>query len=286
MKKIISIITMLCAILSLTACGGEDVTDSGRLQVYTSFYAMYDITREIAGDKADVYSMCPVGAEPHDYEPKTTDMAKLTEADVFVYNGGGMESWAEKSADTLKDVKTVCVSDNIEKLENSDPHSWLYPINAIKAAESIKNALIECDQENSAAYEMNYSSFKTKAEKLDANYRSVSALSERKDLVVAHEAYGYLCDAYGFNQISVESVQGEEPSPKRMAEIITYMQENNIAYICAEELTSSKAVEAIAAETEAEIVTLNPFEGDTNDRSYFEVMNENLSVIEKVLRGN
>ncbi|MDO5397914.1 MAG: zinc ABC transporter substrate-binding protein [bacterium] len=285
MKKIISIIAMLCTTLSLTACsGGETVSDSGRRQVYTSFYAMYDLTSEIAGDKADVYSMCPVGTEPHDYEPKTTDMAKLTEADIFVYNGGGMESWAEKSSDTLKDVKTVCVSDHIEKLENSDPHSWLYPINALKAAEAIKNALAECDPNNSAAYEVNYEGFKTKAEELDAKYRSMSAAAVKKDIVVAHEAYGYLCDAYGLNQIAVESVQGGEPSPTRMAEIISYMRENNIGYICAEELASSKAVETIAAETGAETVTLNPFEGDTGGKGYFEVMNENLEVIEKILK--
>lgn len=284
MKKIISIIAMLCIALSLTSCSSnEAVSDSEKLQVYTSFYAMYDLTREIAGGNADVYSMCPVGAEPHDYEPKTTDMAKLTEADVFVYNGGGMEAWAEKSADTLKNVKTICVSEHIEKLENSDPHSWLYPMNALKAAEAIKNALTERDPENSAAYEMNYEGFKTKAEELDAKYRSMSDSSAKKDLVVAHEAYGYLCDAYGLNQIAVESVQGGEPSPTRMAEIISHMRENNIGYICAEKLTSSKAVETIAAETGAETVTLNPFEGDTEDKSYFTVMEENLEVMTKIL---
>lgn len=282
MKKIISIITIICTAFSLASCSGKDT--SGKLQVYTSFYAMYDLTREIAGDKVEVYSMCPVGTEPHEYEPKTTDMARLTEADIFVYNGGGMESWAEKSADTLKNVKTVCASEHIEKLENSDPHSWLYPMNALKTAEAVKDALTECDPENSAAYEMNYEGFKAKAEELDAKYRSMSAAAARKDIVVAHEAYGYLCDAYGLNQIAVESIQGGEPSPTRMAEIISLMRSNNIGYICAEELASSKAVETIAAETGAETVTLNPFEGDTDGKSYFEVMNENLEVMSKILK--
>ena len=68
-----------------------------------------------------------------------------------------------------------------------------------------------------------------------------------------------------------------------MAEIINLMREKNIGYICAEELTSSKTVETIAAETGAEVAELNPFEGDTEDRSYFEIMEENLEVLKKIL---
>lgn len=283
MKKIISIITLICVTLCLSACGGGTAGTTEKPQVYTSFYAMYDFAREIAGDKADVYSMCPVGTEPHDYEPKTTDMAKLTEADVFVYNGGGMEAWAQKAADTLKNVKLVCASENIEKLDNSDPHIWLYPMNALKEAEAIKNALVECDSENSGAYEANFDSFKNRITELDSEYRTVTESAAKKDIVVAHEAYGYLCNAYGLNQIAVESVNGAEPSTTRMAEIINLMREKNIGYICAEELTSSKTVETIAAETGAEVAELNPFEGDTEDRSYFEIMEENLEVLKKIL---
>ena len=283
MKKIISSAVLGCMVMGLTACGGTKTADNDKLQVYTSFYAMYDITREIAGDKADVYSMCPVGTEPHDYEPKTTDMAKLTEADVFIYNGGGMESWAEKAAATLKDVTVVAASDSVDKQENSDPHIWLYPMNALKEAEAVKNALSEKDAGNSGTYEANYEVFKNKINELDAKYKAMAETSANKDIVVAHEAYGYLCTAYGLNQIAVESVQGGEPSPTRMAEIVNIMKEKNIKYICAEELESSKAVETIANETGAETVDLNPFEGDTEDRSYFEVMEDNLEVLKKIL---
>lgn len=283
MKKIVSAAVIGAMVMGLTACGGSKTADNDKLQVYTSFYAMYDIAREIAGDKADVYSMCPVGTEPHDYEPKTTDMAKLTEADVFIYNGGGMESWAQKAASTLKNVRVVAASDAVEKQENSDPHIWLYPMNALKEAEEVKNALVEKDAGNSEAYEANYEAFRDKIYELDTQYRDMAENSKNKDIVVAHEAYGYLCTAYGLNQIAVESVQGGEPSPTRMAEIVNLMKEKDIKYICAEELESSKAVEAIAKETGAEIVDLNPFEGDTENRSYFDVMKENLEVLTKIL---
>ena len=212
-------------------------------------------------------------------------MARLSEADIFIYNGGGMESWAKKTADTLKGVTVVCTSDSVEAAEDSDPHIWLDPMNAVRQAETIKNAFAESDPANSMSYEANYNTFKDNAELLDAEYKRMVQSAVHRDIVVAHEAYGYLCKAYGLNQIAIENSQGGEPSPTRMSEIINYMRDNGIGYICGEELESTKTVEAIAAETGAEIVMLNPFEGDENGKDYFEVMRENLEVLSRILKG-
>lgn len=284
MKKILTLIISL-VMLCCTACSNTTQTkEDDKLQVYTSFYAMYDIARQIGGDKAEVYLMCPVGTEPHDYEPKTTDIAKLSEADVFVYNGGGMESWAEKVVSSLKDVKVVCASDGVEKAQNSDPHIWLNPNNAVKEAENILNAFSESDPENKAFYETNFNSFKDKAAELDKEYKAVSETAAVKDIIVAHAAYGYLCQAYGFEQIAVENAQSTEPSPARMAEIVDIIKEKGIKYICSEELESAKMIQAIADETGVGVVTLNPFEGDKDNKDYFTVMHENLDVL-KVIFG-
>jgi zinc transport system substrate-binding protein len=244
---------------------------------------MYDFARQIGGDEVDVYSMCPVGTEPHDYEPKTTDMAKLSESDVFIYNGHGMESWAEKTASTLKNVKVVCASEGIDADNKNDPHIWLDPENALKEAENIKNAFVEADSSHSEIYEKNYRVFEEKIKELDEEYSSVISGKENKTVVVAHSAYGYLCDAYGLEQIAVENSQGEEPSPTRMAEIVDIMREKGIKHICAEELESSKVIESIANETGASISTLNPFEGDIEAKDYFEVMRNNLEVLKEIL---
>ena len=99
--------------------------------------------RACPGDKADVYLLCPVGSEPHDFEPKTSDMAKLSKADVFIYNGMGMESWAEKTVQSLKTdtLSVVEASKNIPYVtENEDAHVWLDPENAIYEMKNIKDA--------------------------------------------------------------------------------------------------------------------------------------------------
>ena len=114
MKKILPLIATLSLLLSACENVSEKSADSDKISVYTSFYAMYDFAKTIGGDKADVKVLCPVGTEPHDYEPTAADMAKLSQADVFIYNGMGMEHWTESIEDTLKDMASYCVMTLIE----------------------------------------------------------------------------------------------------------------------------------------------------------------------------
>lgn len=273
---------MLAALFVLASCAKADI-DPNKLQVYTSFYAMDDLARQIGGDKIQTHLMCPVGTEPHDYEPKTSDMAKLSEGDVFIYNGAGMEAWAPKAAGTQKNVRAVCASDGVSLIDGSDPHIWLDPKNALKQAENIKNAFAECDSENKYYYEENFRKFSETITALDSEYKAVIEKAQYREIVTAHAAYGYLCSAYGLEQIAIENAQGGEPSPAAMAQIIDTVKEKGIRYICAEELASDKLVQTVAQATGAEIVTLNPFEGDTEGRGYEEIMRANLEVLKKIL---
>lgn len=111
MKKIIKLIPlMLILVLALTSCQ-KNAENSGKPKVYTSFYAMYDFAKTIGGDDIDLTNIVPTGTEPHDFEPTASDMAKLSEADIFIYNGVGMESWADKIIETLpQNVKVICTS--------------------------------------------------------------------------------------------------------------------------------------------------------------------------------
>lgn len=95
-----------------------------KLKVKTSFYPMYEFTRQVAGDLAEVENLVPAGVEPHDWEPSPQDMAAITDADVFVYNGAGMESWAEQVLDSAagQHVLVIEASKGLEIMEGT-PHS-------------------------------------------------------------------------------------------------------------------------------------------------------------------
>jgi len=171
-----------------------------------------------------------------------------------------------------------------------DPHVWLNPINAKKEMENIKNALVNADPANKNYYENNYEKYLKEFDLLDKEYKDMVSKITKKDIVVAHEAFGYLCNAYGLNQVAIEGLNAEsEPSPGRMAEIVDFVKKNKVKYIFFEELVSPKVAQVIAKESGAKTSVLNPLEGlmeeDINQgKEYFSVMRDNLSALREALK--
>lgn len=296
----------------LTGCGtqpADTAADDGRLRVLTSFYPMYDFACKIGGDCIDVINMVPSGTEPHDWEPSTNDLKNLEKADVFIYNGADMEPWADdllvSRSDTLHVVEA---SENVELRTTDgehehahehegadhhhgdfDPHVWLDPENAKIEMEAIRDALCAADPENSTVFQSNYEKYAAELDALDAEFREKLAPLPSRTIVVAHEAFGYLCDAYGLTQVGIEGLSPDsEPDPGRMAEVIDFVREHSISTIFFEELVSPKVAEAIASETGAQAKMLSPLEGLSDEQAaagadYFSVMHDNLAALMEAL---
>jgi zinc transport system substrate-binding protein len=304
-KVLSGIASLLIGTSFFTGCGSKSIdkksdSEGKKLSVYTSFYAMYDLTKKIGGDKVDVSNLVPAGTEPHDWEPSTSDMVNLEKADVLVYNGAGMEHWLDKVSKTLKNDKLVKVeaSKNVKLMDNPDkdeadlkydPHVWLNPMNAKEEMKAIKDALVKADPSNKDYYESNYEDNAKKLDALDKEFKDASVNFKKKDIVVAHQAFGYICNAYGLNQVAIEGLQADaEPTAAKMAEIAEFAKKNDVKYIFYEELISPKVSEAIAKEVGAKTEVLNPLEGleeqDIKDgKEYFSVMRDNLEILKKAL---
>lgn len=296
----------------LTGCGtqpADTAAGDGRLRVLTSFYPMYDFACKIGGDCIDVTNMVPSGTEPHDWEPSTNDLKNLEKADVFIYNGADMEPWADdllvSRSDTLRVVEA---SENVELRTTDgehehahehegadhhhgdfDPHVWLDPENAKIEMEAIRDALCAADPENSTVFQSNYEKYAAELDALDAEFREKLSSLPNRTIVVAHEAFGYLCDAYGLTQVGIEGLSPDsEPDPGRMAEVIDFVREHSISTIFFEELVSPKVAEAIASETGAQAKMLSPLEGLSDEQAaagadYFSVMHDNLAALMEAL---
>lgn len=322
MKKIWSILLMgSLALLLLAGCSQTEKPNAdgnhsqdGKLSVYASFYPMYDFASKIGGDKAKVVTMVPAGTEPHDWEPTAADITGLEKADVFVYNGAGMEHWAQDVLESLqnKDLIAVETSKGItlreghhededehedeEKDEDKhedkeyDPHVWLNPVNAKKQMENIKDAFVKADPDNKDYYEANYAQYAADFEALDKEFKDTLSALPKKDIIVSHEAFGYLCAAYGLNQIGIEGLSPDsEPDPARMAEIIEFAKEHDVKVIFFEELVSPKVAKTIADNVGAETAVLNPIEGLSDEQKaagddYFAVMRQNLKELKAALQ--
>ncbi len=139
-------------------------------------------------------------------------------------------------------------------------------------------------------YENNYDKYAQEFDKLDKEYKDTLKPLSNKDIVVSHEAFGYLCDAYGLNQVGIEDVSPDsEPDPARMSEIIEFVKKNKVKVIFFEELVSPKVAKTIADATGAKTDILNPIEGlngkeKSSSEDYFSVMRKNLESLKVALQ--
>lgn len=296
-------------------------SQSEKLSVYTSFYPMYDFAAKIGGDKITPVNMVPAGMEPHDWEPSAADITGLEKADVFVYNGAGMEHWVEDVLESLQNKALIAVEaskditlreghhkhDHEDEHEDEgkeheeeeehghegaeyDPHTWLSPLNAKKQMETIKDAFVQADPDNKDYYEANYVKYAADLDGLDKEFKDTLAPLPKKDIIVSHEAFGYLCGAYGLNQIGIEGLAPDsEPDPARMAEVIEFAKEHEVKVIFFEELVSPKVAETIAKATGAKTAVLSPIEGLSDEQQaagddYLAVMRQNLEALKAALQ--
>ncbi len=311
------IASMLAGCASPQTASQQDDQGSRKLHVVASFYPLYDFAQKIGGDRVTVTNLVPAGTEPHDWEPSTADMKTIESANVFVYNGAGMEHWTHDVLHSIqnKHLVSVAASDGIALLPAAsedehdhghaddhahehgedadhgryDPHVWLAPENAKQEMKNIRDALVQADPDGKDVYEANYQTWSEKLDDLHKAYETKLSLVPRKTIVVSHQAFGYLCDAYGLTQMPIEGMEADaEPNAKDMARIVDFVKANNVSVIFSEELVSPKIAQAIADASGASCEQLNPLEGLTQEQidagqDYVSVMTENLDKLVKAL---
>lgn len=277
-------------LLSLTACSNPSSND--KLQIFTSFFVMEDLVKKVGGDFVSVESIVPTGSEIHEYEPTTGDIVKLSHADMFVYNGAGLEHFVHDMESAIDNPNLVYVEashglDLISTEEGDDPHTWLSPVNAKMELANIKSALIDLDPVHASYYASRYDVFAAKFDELNEQFDVLLTPGAGKYLVTAHAAFGYLAREYDLLALPIGGHDAEEePSQQDIANVINIVNQNNIRYIYAETLTADNAVLTVVSETEAELAILNPLEGLTSEEiiagdDYLSVMKDNLIAIAK-----
>lgn len=287
--------------------------DDGKLKIITTFYPMYEFTKNIVGDRADVELLIPSTIEPHDWEPTPKDISNIQNADLFVYNSDEMETWvADIEASINNDkVSIVEASKGIELIEaaeeeehahdhdeeahehehshDADPHVWLSPVLAQQEVQTITDAIVKADPENKEYYKTESNEYIEELKALDEKYRTELAKKTTNEFITQHTAFSYLAKEYGLVQVPISGISpSEEPSAAKLAELKSYAQDHKIKVIYFEELTSSKVADTLAKELGADTEVLNALEGLSDDQqnageNYITVMEENLEQLKKSL---
>ena len=286
--------------LAFSGCGSQtpakqDTTE--KIKVVASFDAMKEITQAIGGNKVDVTTIIPEGIEPHDYELKTSDVQKLQEAKLFVYNGLGMEAWADKAIQTASadNLMSVALAEHVQPIELTDPeeieehgaydpHAWLGLTSAKEEASAVKDALIKISPEDKEYFEKNYMAFADEIDKMQEEYMKKVANATRKEIVTGHAAFGYLCRDLGIAQESVEDVFASgEPSAQKLAELTDFCKAHNVKVIFTEDLVSPAVSETLAKEAGAKAEAIHTIESAEDGMTYLARMKDNLNKIAEAL---
>jgi zinc transport system substrate-binding protein len=286
MKKIVFVL----ALIGITIATGSAAQE--KIHIVTSFYLPFDFTKHIGGDRVRLTNLVQAGAEPHDYEPTPKDIQTIESAQVFIYNGAGFESWVPRTLASVKNKDKLIVVETSKGLllrkapddEEEfafDPHAWLDPILVKEMGKNIAVGLTQAESAGKSIYETNLKNFQSKLDELDAQIKKGLSKCKHKALIISHQFFDYFGARYNLQIESLSGLEPGEPTPKRLTELIKFGKEKGLKYIFAEPLSESKAIETLARELGAKILTLDPIEGLTEEEekagaNYLSLMSENL----------
>jgi zinc transport system substrate-binding protein len=272
---------ILLGVLALAgaACGGDSEPEgSDRRDVVAAFYPLAFAAEEIGGAEVRVRNLTPPGTEPHDVELSARDVQRVRKADVVLYLGSGFQPALEDAARDARGTEIDLLSGL--SLRGNDPHVWLDPVRYAQVVRRIGRTLGLQDEAAELAGRLTA---------LDAEFRRGLARCERHELVTSHEAFGYLADRYGLEQIGIVGLEPEaEPSARELESVVELVRERGITTIFFETLVSPRLAETVAREAGALTAVLNPLEGLTPGESergddYFSVMRSNLAALRRGL---
>ena len=266
-----------------------------KIKVITTLFPLYDMAKNIGGDKAEVSLLLPPGVEAHSFEPKPSDLLKINRADVFIYTGKFMEPWAERiiKAITNKNLIVVDSSQGIKMIPgvfhdadeppgSYDPHIWLDFDNAKIIVKNISQAL-EAKTSRKDFLEQRANEYSSKLTELDSAYKTgLAACKCREIFYGGHYAFGYLAHRYGLKYTAAQGFAPDaEPTARDLAKIVEQIKKDKIKYIFYEELTSPRIAETISHETNTRMLLLNAAHNLTRDQfdrgvSFFDILKNDL----------
>ena len=279
------------AALTFSGCSADDTqpTEKDTLQVVAAFYPLEFLADRIGDDDVSVTSMTPSGADAHDVELSPQQVAEIQGADLVLYVKGfqpAMDTAVEQQAkETSLDLGAGLerLYEESEHGKNQiDPHVWLDPLNMIKMSEELTQRLVELDPNNQVDFETHQDRLDSHLESVDQAWSDGTAECESRDLVVSHEAFGYLAKQYDLTQIGISGLTPEtEPSPARVAEMAEIAKREDVTTIYYESSVDPQVAETIANEAGIKAAVLDPLATLSGDDSgdYLSIMLENLAAV-------
>jgi len=309
---------LLAAVTPLLNVPQSAAQPTTRLRVVTSIVVLADLITQVGGDRVDVVTLVPPGADPHTYQPTPLDVQRVLDSRVAIWNGLGFEEQAEQlvAAQAIPNLVVATLSDSIEPIaelpeghegETADehaahageaeeegdehaegnPHLWLDPTLAMRYVETIRDTLAQADPANAATYQQNASAYLAQLAELDAwALQEVAQIPpDRRRLVTFHDAFPYMARHFGLDVVGVVlRSPGREPSAQEIAALVTEMRTYGIPAVYAEPQFNARILELAARDAGVQVRRLYSDSFDDQVRSYVELMRYNVTSLVEGLR--
>ncbi len=284
--KIISFkFSLLCILFYVPFCAG-----AGKPTVFVSIVPQKYFVQQISKDLVNVEVMVQPGASPATYEPKPSQMTKLSSCAAYFAIGVPFEqAWLDRISAVNPNMKIVQTDRNIEKIAMArhyheemeggrpeekvhheqeqagqtilDPHIWLSPVLVKKQAAVILEGLTAISPEHAKDFQTNYHIFLEKIDQLDLQLKAILKGREGMRFMVFHPSWGYFAKEYGLVQVPIE-IEGKAPKPAQLAELIRHARESNIHVIFVQPQFSRKSAEVVAREIDGKVIFADPLAED------------------------
>lgn len=320
---LLAMILFVGSVLTMVYVRAEQKKEQAKdedLLVVTSFYPMYVAAENVIGDVEGV--TLENLSEPqtgclHDYQLTAADMKLLSKADVFIVNGGGIESFLSDVAESYPDLKIVQACDGIDLLESAEgtgeshndlssnedadhddhdhsehshgdenAHVWMNLADYQIQVQNICNGLSEADSAHAEQYAKNAQTYQGKVQELQQEAAELASQIASQPVVIFHEAYEYIVQEYGL-QLAGEMNLDEERqvSAGEVADILHSIEDNHVSVVLAEELYGTDMGEMVAKQSGVKVVYLDTLtRGDYSADSYLEGMRSNIEQLKEAFQ--
>ena len=321
-KRLFAVLLALTLAAGLCGCADRQRAEDGRLQVVCSVFPYYDFARQIGGDDVDVTLLVAAGKETHSFEPTPLDVITLSQADVFLYNGGESEAWvddilsaageniavtlplmpqvsalAEEWAEGMEGAHDEHDHDHDHETHDSDDieydeHVWTSPVLAKALCQAICDALCQADPAHREGYQARLTDYLAQLDGLDAAFREVVEAGHRRLLVFGDRfPLLYFCKEYGLDYRAAfhGCASDTEPSLATLKYLIDKVEDEEILVVYTIELSSRKVADAIAETTGAKVLTFHSCQTVSRTEfdggaTYLSLMEQNVEALREGLQ--
>ena len=257
--RVLHRLVVLGLLLSLAACGTNSTTPPAqptasplplatgtgvaKQVVVATTTQIRSMAEAVAGDLATVQAILKPGADPHEFEPRPSDVEAISKSNLVLKNGAGLDDWVDKiiqNAGGTRPLITVSAGIALRKGDaaepTGDPHIWFSVANAMTMTRAIRDGLVGVDPDHAVEYQANTVAYLQRLTDLDGYIQAQIATipAERRKLVTNHDAFGYYVDRYGLTFVGsiIPSLSSESaPSAQDVAELITKIRTEHVKAI-------------------------------------------------------